>query len=393
MNLGVIGYGNRMKWLTDEMRNFDKDFRVTGISDIRNEQIRNELGAEKIAAEHIFFYDNVDEMLARDQFDGICIGTWCSLHARTAIKAMSAGIPLYIEKPVATTLEDLLKLRDAYDQNKPLKDKVVVSFPLRNTSLVQAVKDIIDSGRIGTVEHVQAVNNVHYGGVYFRTWYRDERETGGLFLQKATHDFDYINYVLGLKPVRICAMTSKRVFNGRKPAGLMCRECDERELCLESPYNLDLYGQETPVGEYCSFAADSGNEDSGSALIEYETGMHVTYSQNFFIRNKVGSRGARFMGYKGTVEFDWYTNEVKVFMHHTARAEIYKIEAGEAGHGGGDFVLIRNFIDLVKGNKEKSVSSLDDGLLSALMCLKAKESAQTKTYQNLSWPDVVSEGM
>jgi hypothetical protein len=32
---------------------------------------------------------------------------------------------------------------------------------------------------------VQAINNVPYGSVYYHSWYRDPKETGGLFLQKA----------------------------------------------------------------------------------------------------------------------------------------------------------------------------------------------------------------
>ena len=32
-----------------------------------------------------------------------------------------------------------------------------------------------------------------------------------------------------------------------------------------------------------------------------------------------------------------------------------------------------------------SISTLDDGLMSALMCMKAQESAQTGTFQTLNW--------
>ena len=47
----------------------------------------------------------------------------------------------------------------------------------------------------------------------------------------------------------------------------------------------------------CCYAVDTGNEDSGSALIRYETGMHVSYSR-IFARHKAGARGARLFGYK-----------------------------------------------------------------------------------------------
>jgi predicted dehydrogenase len=233
---------------------------------------------------------------------------------------------------------------------------------------------------------VQAYNNVPYGGVYFHNWYRDENETGGLFLQKATHDFDYINFILGIKPVRVCAMTSKQIFKGNKPANLLCKDCDEQETCAESPFSLDRNAFEKPSGPFCSFGVDVGNEDSGSALVEYETGMHVSYSQNFFARKKAATRGARFFGYKGTVEFDWYDDEARVYMHHTPRVETYKLDSSKISHGGGDAVLSSNFVKVMKG-KENSVAPLSAGLISVLMCLKARESAKTKTYQEIVWPD------
>ena len=71
----------------------------------------------------------------------------------------------------------------------------MVSFPLHVTCIVQEMKRLVDSGALGDVVSVQAVNNVPYGGVYYHSWYRDAALTGGLFLQKSTHDIDYITPV------------------------------------------------------------------------------------------------------------------------------------------------------------------------------------------------------
>jgi hypothetical protein len=111
--------------------------------------------------------------------------------------------------------------------------------------------------------------------------------------------------------------------------------------------------------------------------------MHLSYSQNFFARRGAQARGARFLGYKGTVDFDFYTGIVKVHMHHSPRVETYDLSAGQ-GHFGGDTELARNFVGIMRG-EEVSTSPLDAGLLSALMCLKARESAVTDTFQSLRW--------
>ncbi|GBG09424.1 putative oxidoreductase [Paenibacillus agaridevorans] len=213
--------------------------------------------------------------------------------------------------------------------------------------------------------------------------------TQGLFVQKATHDFDYINHILGLKPITVCAMTSKQIFKGNKRAGMQCKDCEETSTCPESPDNLRRLAFEEPLGPYCCFAEDTGNEDSGSALIAYESSMHVSYSQNFFVRKKAAARGARFLGYKGTVEFDWATNRIQVYMHHTPRVESYEIDhaATAVGHGGGDATLLENFITIMQGKTQTSLSTLEDGLNSTLLCLKAKESAETGAFCQVRWPD------
>ncbi|MBB6670488.1 Gfo/Idh/MocA family protein [Cohnella nanjingensis] len=378
MRMGVIGYGNRIRWMVSQMTAVDPDCRVAAIADPDAERIRAELGED--VAGGIRFFRSADEMLAEMQLDGVAIGTRCSLHTEMALKVFATGLPLFLEKPIATTYEDLGRLRAGYAQSA---SRVVVSFPLRFTPLLQLAKEIVASGKLGTVEHVQAVNNVPYGGVYYHHWYRDERETGGMFLQKATHDFDYLNALIGQKPVQVGAMTSKQVFRGDKPAGLRCADCEENRTCAESAVRTDVF-PEPPQGEFCCFAEDTGNEDSGSALIRYESGMHLTYSHNFFARRGAAARGARLLGYKGTLEFDWYTAQAKVHMHHTDRVETYQLSLGDDGHGGGDRVLARNFVEVMKGIAQPE-SALETGMLSALLCLKARQSAQTAAFQSIGW--------
>jgi len=374
LKLGVIGYGHRISAVIRHIQKQDPNCKVTAIVDIRKDEILEE---NKELADNVRFFDTPEDMIGDGRPDGILIGTRCSLHTEMALKVIPSGIPLFLEKPVSTTFEDWQRLKRLEETYQP---EVVVSFPLRFTQIIDLVRDIVDSGKIGTVEHVQALTNVTYGGVYFHNWYRDEKESGGLFLQKATHDFDYINHLVRHVPTDICAMSSKQIFKGTKPAGLKCIDCDENATCEESTaFKTDRTGR----WPYCCFAEDTGNEDSGSALIRYDTGMHVSYSQNFVVRRKAGSRGARLIGYKGTIEFDFLTGIVKVFLHHAPRVETYEFETG-SGHFGGDAVLSQNFIEVMRGDAA-SASPLKEGLLSALMCLKARESAQTGTFQTIDW--------
>ena len=320
------------------------------------------------------FYTDAKEMLDAERPDCVLIGTRCSLHTHYALLCAKYDIPIFLEKPVCTNYEDYERLKEAL----PVSDKTVVSFPLRYCKIVDCVRDIINSGKIGEVAHVQAYNNVPYARGYYHGWYRDESETGGLWLQKATHDFDYVGSVIGQRPVRICAMESKQVFKGDMPAGLHCPDCEKRRDCPESDLNVETYGDRYAVQDGCCFAKDTGNHDSGTAIIMYENGVHAVYSQDFIARKGAAKRGARFIGYLGTVEFDFNTGVVQVYYHNENRTERHELEVTR-GHSGGDVVLTNNFADVVRG-KVKSYATLKEGLLSAQMCLAAKRSSETNEF-------------
>jgi len=373
MKLGVIGYGHRMSLFLKEVVKRNSDCKVVAVTDPAPERVTERLSSA--GGDIPRYYSDPDEMLDSEMLDGVLIGTRCSLHTTMALKVLSRNISLFLEKPVATTIDDWLRLKNGA---KHSESSVVVSFPLRFTPLVRLAKELVDSGKIGKVEHIQAINNVPYGGTYYHNWYRDEQETGGLFLQKTTHDFDYIQSLIGEKPLRVCAVTSKQIFKGSRPAGLRCSGCRE----------TDCHERVTPFGivpanpnDYCCFAEDTGNEDSGSVIVQYESGMHMSYTQNFFVRGKAATRGTRLIGYKGTIEFDFYTSRLHVYMHHDSRTEIHEVDSSEP-HFGGDPYLAQNFIDVIEG-RDRSRSTLDDGLLSTLMCLKSKESAETQSFLNV----------
>lgn len=398
IHLGVIGYGVRVDMLMDEFMTLPVDVKIQAICDLHPDRVAALMTKDgtaeelhhyeidkidgmwrkcKMNPEGIHFYNDADEMMDSEQLDGIIVGTNCDTHSYFAEKVLKRGLPLFLEKPVGICREDLAlleKLESA--EHAP----VVVSFPLRVTRIVQEVKKIIDSGVIGKVDHVQAFNDVSYGFVYFHDWYRNEAVSHGLFLQKATHDIDVINYLVGEKPIEVCAMKSKQIYKGDMPANLRCSECDKWEECMDSSYNITNIRNDITRSDYCSFAVDTGNEDSGSMIVRYESGMHAIYSQNFFARKGAARRGARLYGYKGTVEFDYVKDEIKVYDHMSDKVTTIKVNTPPGGHSGGDTEICRNFLKLIEGKADVSVAPLSAGLLSAKTCLAAKESSEESRF-------------
>jgi predicted dehydrogenase len=389
LRIGALGFGRRARTVLEQLEAMDSEVRLVACWDAAPEYSRKVISCTKIREkpEDVRYYDEPEQMFDKEELDGVIIGTRCNLHTPMAIKAAARGLPIFLEKPVATNMDDLRALKKAFDNSK---SQVVVSFPLRLTQHVQQAKAIIDAGDIGEVQHVQAINNVTYGWGYFRGWYRDYDVTGGQWLQKATHDIDYINYLVGQPPALIGALHSQRVFGGAKPAGLKCDNCDEAQTCLESPLAQHIRDEEqfwacSPSDHNCSFGSDTKIEDNGSALIEFANGMHAVYSQNFFVRRDAGYRGANIMGHLGTIIFDFYTDTLRLIHHHKKVTATMKISG--TGHGGGDLALVRNFRDIMY-KRAKSLSPISAGILSAYMCLKARQAGQEKSFVRADLSDL-----
>ena len=388
LRLGVIGLGGRAASLLGVFRRIHGGLRVAAVADPDRDGARRRLRDAELPDRDTAFFVDADEMLKHaGDLDALLIGTRCNIHTPMALKAAPTGLPLYIEKPVAVSYEQIVALRDAY---RGREKSVVVSFPMRVTPLFRQVMKVLDSGRLGVVNQVQAVNYVPYGGVYFaRETYRDFDVTGGMWLQKATHDFDYLNALLGT-PTAVSAVMTRKAYGGDMPHDLRCSTCDLSDSCLESPAGVARRGDDGGVGtddHLCVFGDRIELQDAGAALIAYEDGAHASYTQNFISRRSAGSRGATLTGYQATLSFDWYKGTITVIDHHRDRVDSFKVEA-TSGHLGGDEVLARNFVDVCMG-RDESRTDLASGLLSAAMCLAARESTHAKRWMPMG--DVYSE--
>jgi predicted dehydrogenase len=378
IRIGVVGHGNRISGvIKHSLRQIEPDVHVVGIVDPDEPGARSRLA--ECDMKDVVFYKDLATMVRKGHLDALAIGTRCNLHAPYAIQAARYDLPLYLEKPVAVSMSQATALERAFEKSDC---EAVVSFPLRVSPLCRLARRCIEEGAVGSAEHILGVNYVPYGTVYFDGGYRNFQITQGLFLQKATHDFDYMMYLMDSSIVRVAAMVTKgRVFGGRKKAGLRCSVCGETDSCLESPFNRRRTSAGGVTNDHpCVFSVDCGspeegmNEDSSSALLEFSSGVHGTYTQVFYSRRDAATRGATVSGHDGTVSFDWYTNELKRVRHFAPFTD--RVKAGEgASHFGGDTELAVDFINVVKG-KGKSRTPIQMGIQSVYACLAAKESSE-----------------
>ncbi len=385
IRLGVIGVGVRATHIVATAFKQDASVRVVAAVDTDVDAAKARLTEAGLDVRDTRWFANARQLVASDvALDGVVIGTRCDTHARIAQDVARLNVPVFLEKPVGLTHDELAALSVAYAGRD---DQVVVSFPLRVSPLFEKARDLVRRGRIGKVNQIVGSNFVPYGGVYFGQWYRDADITGGMWLQKATHDFDYLCELAMAEPTAVSAVETQRIYGGDMPDDLRCRRCDLTATCPESPRNIAQRGDDGGMGtedHLCAFSKSITNHDAGSAMITFDNGVHVAYSQNFVSRRSAFSRGARVTGYEGTLTFDWADETLRVIEHHGSAVETTRLTDIE-GHHGGDEQLAQNFLEVIRG-EDVSRAPLRHGLRSASLCLAARASVASGQLEPVRTP-------
>lgn len=379
MQLAFVGYGLRSRTMMDAFTRMAIPVRVAAIADPCALELQRQ-NADNPIFKDTHYYQDDQSMYTQENPDGVFIGTRCALHPEMAIRAFELDLPVFLEKPVCI---DEAGYQTLLPYAARQGNRTLVSFPLRFTAIVRHMKEIADSGALGEITMVQAVNNVPYGSVYYHSWYRDASLTGGLFMQKMTHDIDYISYISGKRPVEAAAMSSKLYFKGNHPEGLHCPDCHDFRSCPESSYVVEKLLYETPTGDACCFGSDTGNEDQATVIYRAEGGSLISYSQNFIVKKSAGRRGARFIGTKASMEFDFYNGTIRLDDYTSQRVTTHQYVYPPTTHFGGDDALAFSFYELLQG--KPSGASLCDGMLSAKACLAARESAASGRFVRIDY--------
>lgn len=248
--------------------------------------------------------------------DVVIVATVDGAHHDYLVQAMEAGCDVITEKPMTTDAE---KCHQILETRRRTGRRCRVTFNYRYSPPRTQVKDVLMSGEIGDVLSVDFhwLLNTHHGADYFRRWHAQKRHSGGLFVHKATHHFDLVNWWLGAVPVSVLATGGRRFYTPEmaRRRGLQgpfrrCRTCLEVSRC---GFHLDLAAhprlkalyldQEVHDGYWrdgCVFRPEIDIEDTLGALVTYDTGATLTYSLNAY--NAWEGYTVAFNGTKGRLE-------------------------------------------------------------------------------------------
>jgi len=299
-------------------------------------------------------FTSLDAMLDQAKPELLMVTTVDATHEGCIVTALERGVDVLTEKPMVV---DELQCQAVLDAEKRTGRKIGVTFNYRYAPKHQKIKELLLSGAIGRVTSVDFswyLDTTH-GADYFRRWHRLRAKGGSLWVHKATHHFDLVNWWLNADPVEVSAFGSLQQY-GKQGAfrHSHCRPCPHKAKCAyhwditKDPRLVSLYVDCEKADGYlrdgCVFKEDVDIPDTMNAIVKYSTGVTMSYSLNSFMPIE-GYRLA-FNGTEGRLEVrdferqPWPAPETEIsVIRNFGKRQDVEIPKADGGHGGGDDVL------------------------------------------------------
>ena len=402
----VIGAGGRGTRYSDIMADYGEQFKVIAVAepvDVRRNYIKEKFGLPEEMC-HLSWED----FLSRPKFaDLVVISTMDRQHYAPAMAAIEKGYDILLEKPMSATPEECVEIARAAKEKGVY---VQVCHVLRFTPFFKALKNLIDSGVIGDVVHIQHaedVGNIHQSHSFVRGNWRNSDESSCMILQKSCHDMDILAWLLGKKCKKVSSFGSLTYFkpeNAPEGAPMRCTDgCPHSATCYYDAVKIyrdqgrdqfyshmllkrNEHGTDEEIVELlktepygrCVFHCDNNVVDHQTVSLEFEDGATVSFSMAAF--NK-GGRYIRVMGTKGEISakmskdgfelYDFATRETK----HIDIPDAVLNDSIDGGHGGGDGGIIKAVAARLNGDaSSKSLCTIEETCRNHLIAFAAEES-------------------
>ena len=194
------------------------------------------------------YYTKAEDLINDSEINAVYVATPPGSHAEYAIKALKAGKPVYIEKPMALNYDECKEINKTAQKYKL---PVFVAYYRRTLPGFLKIKELIDKGEIGRVRFVQIQlfkylsSEEKVGNLPWRVM--PEISGGGHFFDLASHQLDYLDFLFG--PVKRVASV---VLN---QAGLYRAE----DFVTAG---FEFQNKVAATGNWCFTVSPEGNRDS-----------------------------------------------------------------------------------------------------------------------------------
>ena len=357
-------------------------------------------------------YLDFDNMMDEAKPDLLMVTTVDSTHDEFIIKGLNQNVMVFSEKPM-TTDED--KCQAILDAERESEKGLIIGFNYRYNPHYTKLKSLLADSRVGKITSVDFhwYLNVYHGASYFRRWHGYKDKGGSLWVHKATHHFDLLNWWLDSEPVEVKAYGELEHYGQNNEfRGENCRSCDFKDKCkfywdiTKDKFSTELYvdheDHDGYIRDSCVFRDDIDIYDKMSAQIKYANGVMVNYSLTTYSPYE-GMRIA-FNGFDGRIDawdgIPWRKDEkVKqgtlhsqemsgqdeedrdfeeiLVMDNFGEYEQIQVLRERGGHGGGDRRLQdKIFLDPSAADPLKHAAGSRDGAMSILIGIAARKSIE-----------------
>lgn len=343
------------------------------------------------------------EAVARDKFaDAVIIATQDAMHTEPAIAFAEKGYHILLEKPMAPTEEECMRIAEAAKKNHVI---LAVCHVMRYTRYTQMLKEVVASGLIGDVvnlQHLEPVGYWHQAHSFVRGNWRNEAESSFMLLAKSCHDLDWIRYIMGVPCKSLSSFGSLKHFRKEEQPDGAADRCLDCEVEADCPYSAKkIYlgrlekGQtgwpmnvltpdvtkesvmdalrDGPYGR-CVYACDNDVVDNQVVSMLFDGGRTASFTMTAF--NEASHRKTHIFGTKGELYGDG--TKIKRFDFLTDETEVIDTSATDAsilgGHGGGDYGIMHSFVEAVTADDpSKVLSGADESLETHRMVFAAEK--------------------
>jgi len=333
-----------------------------------------------------------NQMVSNTRPDTVIVTTTDCFHAKYICRAMNLGCDVITEKPMAT---DEMMAQDILDTERRTGKKLVVTFNYRYSPEAEKVKEILMSREIGEVTSVDFnyYLDVYHGASYFRRWHGLKQFSGSLFVHKATHHFDLMNWWLSAEPVEVYAYGELRRYGHNSSfRSARCLNCPHKDSCeffwdiTTSEHLMNLYVKAESADGYirdsCVFRKKINIWDTMTAQVQYHNRVMMSYSLNAFMPYEGYYVG--FNGTKGRLDVRVYHNQPwKVasmadfrITHSFKESRTFSLTSGGGGHWGADQVMQDRIFGEPGPDPLGQAAGSRDGALSILIGIAARRSIE-----------------
>lgn len=310
--------------------------------------------------------------------DGVFIMTPEWTHAAVFRSVTARGYNIFLEKPIATTIDDAMDIREIAESYDGV---IQLGFVLRYSPFYRKVKEWLAGSPQGRIVILQLNERltVEHGMKFKRSWHRKVAYTGGFMNEKCSHDLDLICWFKeddGARAVRVASM-GNRGFATEKRGQTTCSSCSITDCMFrDSPdnYAKSVNGRvlldTTAAVDSCIYENDSDIVDNQSVLIQFDDGSHGVFS-TVAMSGLYGRDLMIHMEY-GMIWGNLEDGELHRVDYRTGQMDDVVID-GMDMHGGGDQQVIREFVDCVI-NGSQPLASVADGVRASVIALLADES-------------------